>query len=130
MDYPENNTNYKDFSNEDIDISGNLYYEYEYNKLEKERTLLDRNSYYYLEWLQYQQDIAYILMIVYYILWVTTVITLVYYKQNNFTNIITLVVMLIFPYLIYHYIIINILHVSDLLLDYIPDDTLLYSDIN
>ena len=61
--YPETgNTNYPDYGN-DYDISNNAYYPDEFNKLEKENRSLKRNTYYYLEWTKFQQDISYILMI-------------------------------------------------------------------
>ena len=79
--YPETeNTNYPDYDN-NYDISANQYYPNEFDKLEKENNNLKRSSYYYLEWTKFQQDIAYILMIMYYILWVVAVIMLIYYKQ-------------------------------------------------
>jgi hypothetical protein len=37
---------------------------------------------------------------------------------------------LLYPYLIYHYLINIILRIIDVVMDYIPDDSLMYSDIN
>ena len=38
--------------------------------------------------------------------------------------------MLLYPYLVYHYLMDYVLYIIDILLDYLPDDSLLYSDIN
>tara|TARA_B100001063_G_C16712208_1_gene528654 strand:- start:983 stop:1387 length:405 start_codon:yes stop_codon:yes gene_type:complete len=130
--YPETeNTNYQDYSiSGRIDISANQYYSDEFDKLEKENNNLKRSSYYYLEWTKFQQDIAYILMIMYYILWVVAVIMLISYKQTSIYNFLILMIMLLYPYLVYHYLMDYVLYIIDILLDYLPNDSLLYSDVN
>jgi len=128
--YPETgNTNYPTYDN-GYDISNNSYYPDEFDKLEKENNNLKRSSYYYLEWTKFQQDVAYILMIMYYILWVVAVIMLISYKQTSIYNFLILMIMLLYPYLVYHYLMDYVLYIIDILLDYLPNDSLLYSDVN
>ena len=115
------------------DISGTLptYYEKIEDNVKEESANLKRNSYYYLEWLDFQQNTTITLVVIYYLVCIVCIIT--FFTNKNvltFANGFILLLLFVFPYLLYHYFLEILIQLIDELLDHLPNNTLLYSDIN
>ena len=116
------------------DISGVSlpdYYSSIKDDVEKQNDNLKRNSYYYLEWLDFQQNMILTLVLVYYLVCIVCIIT--FFTNKNvltFVNGFILLFLFCFPYLLYHYLLEIVITLIDQILDYLPNNSALYSDIN
>lgn len=115
------------------DINGVLpnYYSSIKDDVEKQNDNLKRNSYYYLEWLDFQQNTTLTLVLVYYLVCIVCIIT--FFTNKNvltFSNGFILLFLFCFPYLLYHYLLEIVITLIDQIFDYLPNNSLLYSDIN
>lgn len=107
------------------------YYSSIKDDVEKESANLKRNSYYYLEWLDFQQNTTLTLVLVYYLVCIVCIIT--FFTNKNvltFSNGFILLFLFCFPYLLYHYLLEIVITLIDQIFDYLPNNSLLYSDIN